>query len=89
MELAESGSYYERREAGLGLEFEAAIREALNTIRQNPERSPVRKDGTRGHVMRRFPFIIHYMIKPDYVWIVAFAHASRRPGYWRRRLGID
>jgi hypothetical protein len=87
MELAESATYYEQRRAGLGLEFEAAIREALSTIRQTPERSPLRMDGTRGHVMRRFPFIIHYLIKPEYVWIVVFAHASRKPGYWRRRLG--
>ena len=21
-------------------------------------------------------------VKPDYIWIAAIAHASRRPGYW-------
>lgn len=86
-ELAESAIYYERRRAGLGREFEAAILEALNTIRETPERRSSRKDGTRRYVMRRFPFIIHYLIMPDCVWIVAFAHASRKPDYWQRRLG--
>jgi hypothetical protein len=28
-------------------------------------------------------------ITPDYVWIVAFAHAGRKSGYWRRRQGAD
>jgi hypothetical protein len=34
----------------------------------------------------RFPFIIHYVDLPDSVWIVAFAHTSRKPGYWQKRL---
>jgi hypothetical protein len=88
-ELADSAIYYEHRRAGLGLEFAAAIQDALDTIRDAPERSSLRNDGTRRHVMRRFPFIIHYLIMPDYVWIVAFAHTSRKPGYWRGRLGTD
>ena len=88
-ELGESAIYYERQRPRLGLEFEAAIREALNTIREAPERSPLRKDGTRRHLMRRFPFIIHYVIMPDHIWIVAFAHASRKPGYWQSRIRED
>jgi hypothetical protein len=89
LELAESVAFYERRQTGLGLEFEAATREGVDSICQSPERCPLRKDGSRRYIMRRFPVIIHYFIMSDYVWIVAFAHASRRPGYWRRRLGID
>ena len=85
-ELAESVSFYEQRRSGLGLEVEAAARGAVSTLQQSPERSPLRKDGTRRHIMRRFPFIIHYLDMPDYLWIVAFAHASRKPNYWRARL---
>jgi toxin ParE1/3/4 len=37
-------------------------------------------------VMDRFPFTIVYTELPDEVLIIAIAHASREPGYWRARL---
>ncbi len=77
---------YESREPRLGLALERAAREAVQLILTAPERNPARKDGTRRLVMRRFPFLIHYLDLPDTLWILAFAHSSRKPGYWRRRL---
>jgi hypothetical protein len=85
-ELSDSVAFYERREPGLGLEFERAAREAVQTIQVDPERHPLQKDGTRRLVMERFPFVIHYADLPSSLWVLAFAHASRKPGYWRRRL---
>lgn len=85
-ELSNSVAFYERRRSGLGLEFEQAAREAVRTIQASPGRRPPQKDGTRRLVMGRFPFIIHYADLPSTIWILAFAHTSRRPGYWRRRL---
>lgn len=32
-----------------------------------------------------FPYQIVYQISPDEILIIAFAHAKRRPGYWRPR----
>jgi toxin ParE1/3/4 len=85
-ELSGSVEFYERRRAGLGLEFEYATRQAVRTIQADPERHPLQKDGTRRYVMKRFPFIIRYVDLPDTIWIIAFAHTSRKPGYWRARL---
>ncbi len=86
LELAESVAFYERRQAGLGLEFEMVAREAVDAISKSPGRYPSQKHGGRRYVLRRFPFVIHYFVMPDYVWIVAFVHTSRDPDYWRRRL---
>jgi len=36
--------------------------------------------------MAPFPFIIHYLDTPDKLWIIAFAHAKRKPNYWKKRL---
>ena len=85
IELSDSVSFYERRESGLGLEFERAAREAVQTIQADPERHPFDNDGTRRLVMERFPSVIHYIDLPNTIWILAFAHTSRKPGYWRRR----
>jgi hypothetical protein len=85
-EVSESVAFYEHRQRGLGLEFERAAREAAQAIQANPQRYPRRKDGTQRLVMERFPFVIHYIDLPHTIWILAFAHMSRKPGYWRRRL---
>ena len=34
-------------------------------------------------VLRRFPFVIFYTVKPRAVTIRAVAHGKRRPGYFR------
>lgn len=86
-ELSEAIDFYEARKSGLGLEFERAARAALLTIQVNPTRYPPNADGTRRVVMKRFPFVIHYLEQSDTIWILAFAHKKRKPDYWRGRLG--
>ncbi len=85
-ELAGSVAFYEQRQSGLGLDFERATQEALKRIARSPDRWPLGKHGTRHYLMSRFPFIIHYLDMPDRIWIVAFAHASRKPNYWKTRI---
>lgn len=86
LELAGSVAFYEERKSGLGLDFEAAAQRALKTIASAPGRWPVGKHGTRRYIMERFPFVIHYLEMPDKLWIVAFAHTSRKPNYWKQRV---
>lgn len=85
-ELIAAADFYERRRRGLGLEFESAAREAVGTIQADPERHPLQANGTRRRVMGRFPFVIYYVDLPDAIWVVAFAHANRKPNYWASRL---
>ena len=85
-ELLESVAFYEARLAGLGLDLESAARKAVKRIQAAPVRYPLQKNGARRFAMGRFPFIIHYIELPDTIWILAFAHTSRKPGYWSQRL---
>lgn len=41
--------------------------------------------GKRRLVMKSFPFAIIYTITGEQLRILAVAHHSRRPGYWRAR----
>ena len=84
-ELSESVGFYERNVPGLGATFERVAREAVQSIQANPDLHPMQKDGTRRLVKERFPFVIHYVELADGIWVLAFAHTSRKPGYWRRR----
>ena len=57
----------------------------MRLIQASPERYPLQKNGARRFVMPRFPFIVHYVELPKTNLILAFAHTSRKPGYWLSR----
>ena len=85
IELWESVEFYETQVAGLGLDFQSEIRSALKIIQQSPELWPVRKSNVRRYLVDRFPFAIHYTIEPELLRVVAIAHCSRKPEYWKNR----
>jgi hypothetical protein len=51
-----------------------ADRLALEGVSEEVRRAP----------LRRFPFGVIYVVMEDIFWVVAVAHARRRPGYWRK-----
>jgi hypothetical protein len=77
--------FYENRCAGLGLDFQKEIKTAIEIIQQSPGRWVARKDGTRRYLIHRFPYFVVYVVHKGHVWIVAFAHCKRKPGYWSGR----
>ncbi|MEW6239000.1 MAG: type II toxin-antitoxin system RelE/ParE family toxin [Candidatus Omnitrophota bacterium] len=83
-EWRRSVDYYERQKAGLGLEFEEDIRSAALTIAQNPQRWPQIGSAQR-YLLTRFPFSLFYLDFPDCVYVIAVAHMSREPFYWKDR----
>lgn len=85
VELWEAVAYYEDKAKGLGIDFESEVERSLHTIRESPERWPLRHDGTRRYLTHRFPFLVVYIYRTDHIWILAFAHCKRRSGYWARR----
>jgi toxin ParE1/3/4 len=86
-ELLQAVAFYENRRRGLGSEFEQAVRALAAALPSNPQRYPVQAHGTRRALMKRFPYVIHFMDLPDEIWIVAIAHTKRSSGYWHDRLG--
>ncbi len=86
-ELAEAAEWYETRQVGLGIELVAAIDRALEDIAAAPLSHPRwRADRPyRRRTLDRFPYVIFFECAPDAVFVVAIAHARRRPGYWLGR----
>jgi hypothetical protein len=81
--------YYAAR--GQGLPFIAAIVEALERIRTSPHAGSMMAGNAsmRRVLTKRFPFAIVYLIgrpgSSGAPLVIAVAHGSRRPEYWRRR----
>jgi len=90
-ELIEAEKWYERQRPGLGREFRAAIDEGMERLLKAPlAASPVvnlpPSIVARRVLVKRFPYSIVFIEHADDLWVVAFAHHRRRPGYWRERL---
>lgn len=90
-ELIAAERWYENRRPGLGREFRLAIDEAMERLDAAPlAASPVLSVpislGARQVIVKRFPYSVIFVEHESNLWVVAFAHQSRRPGYWRNRL---
>ncbi len=86
LELFDAIEYYEEKCQGLGLDFEKEIKSAIEIIRRLPECCALRKDETRRYLVNRFPYLIIYTFHENHIWIIAFAHCKRKPGYWEERI---
>ena len=40
----------------------------------------------RRHFRLPFPYAVVYVVKPDYIWVLAVMHFKQPPGYWLHRL---
>jgi hypothetical protein len=90
-EAIEAAAWYEHKRPGLGREFQRAIEVALDflegdVVPLSPVSSSARARGVKRLILKRFPFDVVVAERPTEVFVVAFAHHARRPGYWRRRL---
>ncbi len=84
-ELADAAVFYESRMVGLGKSFAAEVERTVSFIREHPTAgSPVGLPRRRV-LLYRFPYSVVYRRDPESVLILAVAHQSRRPGYWRSR----
>jgi plasmid stabilization system protein ParE len=59
---------------------------AVTVVSEAPQRWPKYIGRTRRYVFPTFPYSLVYFVQEDVVHVVAIAHQSRRPGYWRERL---
>ena len=90
-ELEVAATWYEARREGLGGDFIAAIRDACHRVIERPDAYSLAAGvpselGVRRCLLRRFPFAIVYVELDAEIRVLAIAHTSREPGYWRSRL---
>ena len=77
--------WYADRSVDAEMRFRQAVDEATVRIAEGPESLPRLSGFYRRIRVQRFPYILVFRPRqPDEVVVVAVAHTSRRPGYWRR-----
>ena len=83
-EFADAVRWYEQKRNGLGSEFFDAVTDAIELLRTRPEIGTA-AGRTRSWLLTRFPYRLIYRVRHDDIYVVAVAHTSRRPGYWKNR----
>jgi hypothetical protein len=86
IEFDEAMAFYENRIGGLGLELFLDFEKTLHRLLHFPESAPSVSQGVRKAVLSNFPFNIIYQIENDVLFILAFMHQKRKPGYWKNRM---
>lgn len=89
-ELRAAVAWYEAQRSGLGAELLVEAQRVIGLITKLPgvgaEVPRVRaRYETRRIPLRRFPYVIVYRERAEESQVIAFAHTSRKPGYWRHR----
>lgn len=84
-DFTEALRYYATRNPEVALQFDAEVDSALRRIAAGAEQFPAVDDGHRYLQLRRFPFLIIFRVIRDRITVIAVAHSSRSPDFWRGR----
>ena len=77
--------FYQALSHELGQDFLDEVQRVVDLLREQPKLGRSAGPGLRRALLQRFPFSFIYAEEPDAILVVAVAHQSRRPGYWRKR----
>jgi plasmid stabilization system protein ParE len=84
-DLAGAYSWYAARRDGLGDEFLAEVDRAFAHIVANPILPRPRFRKTRQVSLRRFPYVVLYIVRDDMAYVLAVLHERRKPALMRSR----
>ena len=85
-DLRNAAEFYRKHaDAALSQALLAEFEHAMRLLLEHPRLGAQWRNNMRRYVMRRFPYSVIYSISGDEMRILAVAHHSRRPGFWRNR----
>ncbi len=86
LEPTEAMAWYRQRSPRVAETFWLKIQDARRSIVLYPQAAPLIAPRARRFILSGYPYDLIYSVLPDEIVILAFAHHSRRPGYWLTRL---
>ena len=86
-ELVAGARYYAMQASvELAESFLAEFERSALLLAEYPSFGTMWRGATRRLPLRRFPYTIVYTVRDAEIRILAVAHQSRKPGYWRGRV---
>jgi plasmid stabilization system protein ParE len=86
-ELAAALDWYQERSARAAYRFLQEVAATLERIRHSTGQFASSAAGIRRARLVRFPYSLVFREGADGIEVFAIAHAKRKPGYWRSRVG--
>lgn len=86
LEMVEEAAYLEQQLQGYGSLFLVTAASLRDKIALFPLMYPERMRDIRFCTMPVFRYVMPYHVRGDEIVVLAYAHTSRRPGYWRSRI---
>jgi plasmid stabilization system protein ParE len=75
--------YYNEQQHGLGKRFAAQVQVTLTAIKKNPFFASVRYDDVRCAQVKKFPFLVHYIIDEDSsIVTIAAVYSTYQEPFW-------
>jgi len=84
-ELVAAAKFYEAGSTGLGTDFMGEVERATRALVAYSRIGHRFSRRLRRILVHRFPYGLLYRVESERIFVVAVAHARRRPGYWRHR----
>ena len=85
LEILDAVTFYKECAGDIAADFFREFKKARAAIEAFPEFWKTVGSGYRRKLLGRYPFGIIYRIYGDEILIIALAHTSREPSYWRKR----
>jgi plasmid stabilization system protein ParE len=84
-DLDDAQRWYDEQRAGLGTEFRETVDHLFTRLGENPLIYPVVYRRAHRAVLRRFPYLVYFVVSGGSVIVLACLHASRNPRIARSR----
>lgn len=87
LDIQEIIEWYNEHAQGIGARFFKQINSQINSLKKSPYSYSIRYNEVRCMIIKKFPFMVHYMIESGQKTIIIFAvfHTSRNPRIWHER----
>ena len=87
LDALEAQAWYELQQSGLGASFNEAFGHALHKLELKPLRYPKIFGLVRRVVLRRFPYLLWFVVEDADVVVIACTHGKRGRSFIRSVLG--
>jgi plasmid stabilization system protein ParE len=85
-DLVDAQKWYEEQRSGLGEEFRITVDGLISRILERPRLYPEVYRKVRRAVMRRFPYLLYFILTDDVVVVIGCLHSRRNPALLRSRV---
>ena len=85
-DVTAAATWFQDQRSGLGEEFLAEVHAAIESAADNPRQYPRlrRRPEVRRVLIKRFPYRIFFVLRPDAVVVFRVLHSARHDREWNR-----